>query len=73
MNFNEAYDIVMKNKDVSLQLDKATFVHSTHHITDVSKTCIDYYKEKYSKRITNQMHATKNELVKIALKIKENE
>jgi hypothetical protein len=69
MNFNEAYDIVMKNKDVSLQLDKATFVHSSHHIAEVSKTCIEYYKTRYGRKITNQMHATKNELVKVALKI----
>lgn len=71
MNFNEAYDIVMKYKDVSLQLDTATFINSTHHIAEISKECIDYYREKYGKRITNQMHATKNELVKVALKLKE--
>ena len=71
MNFSEAHDIVMKHKDVSMQLDKATFINSTHHIAEISKTCIEHYKSVYGKKITNQMHATKNELVKVALKLKE--
>jgi hypothetical protein len=69
MKSNEAYEIIKRNPDVSLKINDAVFINSTHQVAECSMSCILYNASINKKRITHQMISAKDLMIEIINKL----